>query len=154
MQREIEEQKIVAVKKQLTLLREWISDSKITDDNKTNLLSWMQRDLKMLDDRTILMNVSAVSYKSLKKKLHERFVAVKLEEGIVDQIDKPLARLRKSGQLCTVRLCEIIHAITYTQMISELINESANFVMSEVQSRSTGRTEKFKAVICKNYPCS
>ena len=100
------------------------------------------------------MNVSAVSYKSLKKKLHERFVAVKLEEGIVDQIDKPLARLRKSGQLCTVRLCEIIHAITYTQMISELINESANFVMSEVQSRSTGRTEKFKAVICKNCPSS
>ena len=44
----------------------------------------MQRDLEMLDDRTILMNVSAVSYNRLKKKLYERFVDVKLEEGIVD----------------------------------------------------------------------
>ena len=72
-ERQVEEQRISAVKEELRQLEADISASKLSENAKEKLLTWMATDLKTLNERIVLKNVSAVSYRSLKDKVTQEF---------------------------------------------------------------------------------
>ena len=72
-ERQVEEQRISAVKEELKQLETDISASKLSENAKEKLLTWMATDLKTLNERIVLKNVSAVSYRSLKDKVTQEF---------------------------------------------------------------------------------
>ena len=61
------------MKEELKQLETDISASKLSENAKEKLLTWMATDLKTLNERIVLKNVSAVSYRSLKDKVTQEF---------------------------------------------------------------------------------
>ena len=72
--RQKEEAKIAKVKAKLSGLVSQIEASDLQKQKKLELMKWISEDLKTLNERVVLQNVSSISYSSLLTRADKRFL--------------------------------------------------------------------------------